>query len=73
MRRARKSALLALLVGGALLEPASGQSLAAPPESPARFGEVPPFEVVDSSGARVTREDLIGSPWIASCFLATHC
>ncbi|MFT5049613.1 MAG: protein SCO1/2 [Chlamydiales bacterium] len=55
--------ILAIVVGSA-----SAQGLDAQAASPMRFGEVPAFELVDASGQRVTCDDLLGAPWIASCF-----
>jgi protein SCO1/2 len=46
--------------------------LAAPPESPQVFSQVGAFELVERSGAEVTREDLLGRPWVAS-FVFTRC
>jgi len=60
--------VLAGLVLAIAVLPATGQGLDAQATSPVRFGEVPPFELVDASGTLVTREDLLGAPWIASCF-----
>jgi protein SCO1/2 len=36
------------------------------------FGTVPPFSLVERSGAQVTRDDLAGKVWIAN-FIYTHC
>jgi len=36
------------------------------------FGTVPPFSLVERSGERVTREDLMGEVWIVN-FIYTHC
>jgi len=48
--------------------PPPALELAAEPDSPARFGAVPDFELVDSRGESVARRDLAGAPWIAACF-----
>jgi protein SCO1 len=49
-----------------------GLDLAAPAESDIAFSEVGPFDLVSQSDTRVTREDLLGRPWVAS-FLFTRC
>jgi cytochrome oxidase Cu insertion factor (SCO1/SenC/PrrC family) len=36
------------------------------------LSQVGPFELVERSGAKITREDLLGRPWVAS-FLFTRC
>lgn len=36
------------------------------------FGTVPPFSLIERSGERVTREDLMGEIWIVN-FIYTHC
>jgi cytochrome oxidase Cu insertion factor (SCO1/SenC/PrrC family) len=41
-------------------------------ESPEVFSQVGPFELVERSGGKITREDLLGRPWVAS-FLFTRC
>jgi cytochrome oxidase Cu insertion factor (SCO1/SenC/PrrC family) len=46
--------------------------LAAPADSKEVFSEVGPFELVDRGGSTVTRETLLGHPWVAS-FLFTRC
>lgn len=45
---------------------------AAAPDSSLVFSQVGPFELVERSGQKVTREDLLGRPWVAS-FLFTRC
>ncbi|MGB0331156.1 MAG: hypothetical protein ACPGPE_05000, partial [Planctomycetota bacterium] len=39
-----------------------------PPESAERFADVPEFRFEDSQGQPLTREDLVGAPWIAVPF-----
>jgi protein SCO1/2 len=39
-----------------------------PPESTERFADVPEFRFEDSQGQPLTREDLLGEPWIAVPF-----
>jgi cytochrome oxidase Cu insertion factor (SCO1/SenC/PrrC family) len=39
---------------------------------PEVISQVGPFELVERSGAKITREDLLGRPWVAS-FLFTRC
>src|SRR6185295_9699045 len=46
--------------------------LAAPADSAEVFAEVGPFELVERGGSTVTRETLLGHPWVAS-FLFTRC
>jgi cytochrome oxidase Cu insertion factor (SCO1/SenC/PrrC family) len=36
------------------------------------YGEVPPFALTEASGRTVTRDDLLGKPWIAD-FIFTRC
>lgn len=36
------------------------------------FGQIPPFELVNRDGREVSREDLLGRPWIAD-FIFTSC
>ncbi len=36
------------------------------------FGTVPPFSLIERSGTRVTRDDLMGKVWIAN-LIYTHC
>jgi cytochrome oxidase Cu insertion factor (SCO1/SenC/PrrC family) len=50
----------------------SGVVLAQSPESPQVFGQVTPFTLTERSGASVSREDLLGEPWVA-CFVFTRC
>lgn len=66
------AASLAALVTSCSPDPVSASGLAAPADSPVEFSEVGAFDLVDRSGARVTREDLLGRPWVAS-FLFTRC
>lgn len=75
MRSARSSRWLSRPLGGALavllaLPAAAIQvSDASPaPRSMARFGEVPDFRFVERSGEVLTRDDLLGAPWIAVPF-----
>jgi cytochrome oxidase Cu insertion factor (SCO1/SenC/PrrC family) len=49
-----------------------GVVLAQPAESEIDFGEVGRFELTERSGRTVTREDLLGRPWIAA-FIFTRC
>lgn len=50
----------------------AGPVLAQPAESPEAFGAVGPFSLTERSGAIVTRDDLLGTPWVAS-FIFTRC
>jgi cytochrome oxidase Cu insertion factor (SCO1/SenC/PrrC family) len=52
----------------------SGESsvLAVPADSPDVFAAVAPFTLQDSTGATVTRETLLGKPWIVG-FVFTRC
>jgi cytochrome oxidase Cu insertion factor (SCO1/SenC/PrrC family) len=58
--------------GEAAAKSGGGMVLAAAPDSPAVFSEVGAFELVERSGAKVKREDLLGRPWVAS-FVFTRC
>jgi protein SCO1 len=49
-----------------------GSSLAPAPDSPEEFNSVAPFALQDSTGGAVTRESLLGKPWIAG-FVFTRC
>ena len=49
-----------------------GLDLAALPESADAFGPVPDFELVDQRGRVVTRETLLGSPWVMATIF-TRC
>ena len=53
-----------------LVKPAGAQGIDTSPEplSLARFGEVPAFTFVERSGKEISREDLLGRPWIAVPF-----
>ena len=53
-----------------LVTPAGAQGIDTSPEplSLARFGEVPAFTFVERSGKEISREDLLGRPWIAVPF-----
>ncbi len=65
--RALQGALLAAL----LTAPTTAQSetVADPPaDSPLRFTEVPDFRFTERSGRSVTRDDLLGAPWIGVPF-----
>jgi len=46
--------------------------LAAPASSPVQFSTVGEFDLLERGGTRLTREDLLGRPWVAS-FLFTRC
>jgi cytochrome oxidase Cu insertion factor (SCO1/SenC/PrrC family) len=50
----------------------SGVVLAQPPTSEQSFGEVGPFSLTERSGAPISRDDLLGKPWIAA-FVFTRC
>lgn len=45
---------------------------AVPADSPTAFSEVASFDLVERSGSRITRDDLLGRPWVAS-FVFTRC
>jgi cytochrome oxidase Cu insertion factor (SCO1/SenC/PrrC family) len=70
--------LVAVVVVGAWLAsrhaPTSmaAAQLAQPADSPERFGEVKPFQLVERSGRPVAREDLLGKPWVVG-FIFTRC
>jgi cytochrome oxidase Cu insertion factor (SCO1/SenC/PrrC family) len=70
--------LVAVVVVGARLAsrhaPTSmaAAQLAQPADSPERFGEVKPFQLVERSGRPVAREDLLGKPWVVG-FIFTRC
>jgi cytochrome oxidase Cu insertion factor (SCO1/SenC/PrrC family)/uncharacterized membrane protein YozB (DUF420 family) len=69
--------LAALLAAGLLCAcgpraGSAGPQLDAPAASEASFGELPEFRFVERSGREVTREDLLGRPWIAG-FIFTRC
>lgn len=42
------------------------------PEPPPVLAEVPPFELIDRHGSTVTRDDLLGEPWVAD-LVFTRC
>ncbi len=69
------AALLALLCMalGACARSGAGQAegVAAAPYDERRFGEVPEFRLIERSGRIVTREDLLGAPWVANLFFAS--
>lgn len=67
MRRLRARVLAAALCAAALGTPAGAQA-SPPPASEQRFGGIPPFSFTERSGATVTREDLLGAPWIGVPF-----
>lgn len=48
-----------------------GPVTAAAPRDPIRFGEVPDFAFTERSGRTVTREDLLGKPWIVGLFFTS--
>lgn len=50
----------------------SGPVLAQAPESPEVLGEVGAFSLTECSGKTITREDLLGQPWVAG-FIFTRC
>lgn len=75
MRSARSGRWLPRLLGGAsavlLALPATAAQVsdASPaPRSMTRFGEVPDFRFVERSGEELSRDDLLGAPWIAVPF-----
>ena len=57
---------------GGVAASGGGLDLAAPADSPVVFSSVGEFDLVERGGSRLTREDLIGHPWVAS-FLFTRC
>lgn len=79
MRRFLILGLVALALGTAyavsmLRTRSAGESgvLAAAVDSKERFAEVKPFSLLDSTGRVVTRETLLGKPWIVG-FVFTRC
>lgn len=52
--------------------PSGGGALALAPGDPTALGELPPFELVERDGRRVTREDLLGTPTLFAFFF-TRC
>ncbi len=46
--------------------------LAQPPSSEQSFGEVAPFTLTERSGSPLTRDELLGRPWVAA-FVFTRC
>lgn len=61
-------------MAAACSRPVEGTSsvLAAPASSPVQFSTVGEFDLLERGGTRLTREDLLGRPWVAS-FLFTRC
>ena len=58
-----------VLVAAAAAQDWFGTSPAAPPpNSSERFGVVPDFEFTEADGRTVTRQDLLGQPWLAVPF-----
>jgi len=45
----------------------AGPAAAAAAEDPADFGAVPDFALVDQDGRALTRQDLLGRPWVLAC------
>ncbi len=45
----------------------SGPATAAAAEDPIDFGAVPDFALVDQEGRPLTRQDLLGRPWVLAC------
>jgi protein SCO1/2 len=70
------AACLAALALSCSREPAGisggGIDFAAAADSEQSFSQVGPFTLVERSGAAVTRDDLLGRPWVAS-FVFTRC
>lgn len=66
------AALAAGLIPGCTKEPEARSILAQPADSPRSFSEVGPFSLTERSGATVSRDDLLGRPWVAS-FVFTRC
>ena len=69
---ARGLAACFLIALGAACSQQPTSVLAAPADSLQVFSEVGPFELVERGGATVTRETLLGHPWVAS-FVFTRC
>lgn len=65
----RRVALTVLMVASSLT--ASLGCRPAPPPPPV-LGQVPPFELTDHHGRVVSRNDLLGTPWVAD-FVFTRC
>ncbi|MFN0007501.1 MAG: SCO family protein [Planctomycetota bacterium] len=72
--RGRLHAAWFAVMAAACSREAEGTSsvLAAPANSPAQFSTVGEFDLLERGGTRLTREDLLGRPWVAS-FLFTRC
>lgn len=45
----------------------SGPATAAAPTDPIDFGAVPDFALIDQEGRPLTRQDLLGRPWVLAC------
>ena len=60
------------VASGCTPDPVAAVTFAVPADSPQSFSTVGPFQLIERSGATVTREDLLGRPWAAS-FLFTRC
>lgn len=59
--------------GGAAVHAGSGGVVAAADgDDPIEFGAIPPFELLSQKGSTVTREDLLGKPYVA-CAMFTSC
>lgn len=71
---ARARVLLAALVLAAASDATIAQQasdLAVAPRSTSRFGEIPDFSFVERSGRTLTRDDLLGEPWVAALFFTS--
>jgi len=68
MHRAALLLAFLLTLGASAAARPQGLQGEPPPESPERFAEVPDFRFEDSQGRTITREDLLGEPWIAVPF-----
>ena len=66
------AASITVLATACTREPVAASGVAAPADSAVIFSEVGPFDLVSQAGARVSRESLLGRPWVAS-FLFTRC
>lgn len=72
------AAVLALAVAAAVaaaglwLLPRPGDAGPTSLEALGRHGQIPPFSLVERSGRRVGRDDLLGKVWVAD-FIYTHC
>lgn len=65
------AAMLAVAVAAVMAPRWRGAPADALPLPPV-LGEVPPFELVNRDGDRVSRRDLLGAPWVAN-FIFTRC